>query len=637
MNNPKMLVDVASELIDELDSVKNGDIDVKKLTAYSTKIFWWKCKKCGHEWQTTIKHRYQGHGCPECAKVARSASAPNKQVLSDTYNLQVVNPKLAREWNYEKNESLVPKQISPMSHQKIWWKCAKGHEWQAVISSRSQGAGCPYCYGRKPIIGVNDLPTTNPDLMKEWDYDRNNGIDAHSLMQNSHKKAWWKCRVCGNEWQAFVSDRTRGNGCPACTFSKRTSQPVQIIYYYIREAFSDDQNSFRPKWLNRSGEIDIYIPSLHLGIEYDGERWHKDVDKDIQKDNMVLAQGIQMVRFREIGCPKLENSSSIISLDKPDTKWNYLRVGIETLFSFIQEKYSVSVVCPKIDFSTDMVKILSSYEGNKKSKSLASMSPQIAATWNYVKNEGLNPENIANQSNKKVWWKCDKCGYDWETTVNNRIKRGCPVCSNKEVWPGHNDLATVYPEMAKDWDYKRNGKLRPEMFTAGSYQIVWWKCPVCEYKWQSKIYDRKRSYDRNKGEISCPACAGKHIWKGYNDLLSQNPNLASEWCDEKNIGLHSDEITLGSNKPVWWKCSICHHIWKTSVYNRAKLHSGCPKCMRKEATKKLGVAVKCNETGKVYYSYSEAGRDVNRSGSSIKACIDKKTATCAGLHWSLIE
>lgn len=626
------------DLIKEWDSKKNIDIcSPDEVTVYSTKKVWWKCKECGHEWQTSVKHRYQGHGCPACANKARALSNSKKHALSEQYNLEVCNPKLSKEWDTENNKSLKPTMVSPFSSKKVWWKCsACGNKWQAVISSRNNGTGCPYCSGRRPIIGKSDLPTTNPDLMKEWDMNRNAFIDPYSLMAQSHKNVWWKCSVCGFEWQAKISDRKRGNGCPACSKAKRTSAPEQTIFFYVKEAFPDAVNSWRAKWLLRS-EIDIYIPSLSLGIEYDGERWHRDTAKDVEKDRLAFEHGIQIIRFREEGCPAIDDGSIVINLEPKDPESSYLSKAIRMLFQIIQDKYHLDMEYPLIDIPADSIKIYSSYEGNKKEKSLAYISPEIASTWNYEKNEGLKPENIANQSNKKVWWKCPECGYEWQATVNNRIKRGCPACADKVVWPGHNDICTVMPEMAKDWNYERNGNLRPEMFTVGSEKSVWWKCPLCGYEWKGIIYGRKRSYDTKQKAVSCPACEGKDIWKGHNDLMSLNPLLANEWCYEKNGDLKPDEVTLGTTKAVWWRCTKCHHEWKTSVYNRAKLHSGCPKCARKNISEKNGKKVECVETGKIYSSCNEAGKAVNRSGSAIKCCIDGKTSTCAGLHWRLVD
>ena len=59
------------------------------------------------------------------------------------------NPKLIAEWNYEKNIDMNPSKISLRNHKKVWWKCQKGHEWEAKIQNRNNGRGCPYCSGRK--------------------------------------------------------------------------------------------------------------------------------------------------------------------------------------------------------------------------------------------------------------------------------------------------------------------------------------------------------------------------------------------------------------------------------------------------------------------------------------------------------
>ncbi|WP_375091209.1 zinc-ribbon domain-containing protein [Peribacillus sp. RS7] len=69
---------------------------------------------------------------------------------------------------------------------------------------------------------------------------------------------------------------------------------------------------------------------------------------------------------------------------------------------------------------------------------------------------------------------------------------------------------------------------------------------------------------------------------GYNDLLTANPQLANEWHPEKNGDLKPTDVTKGSNKRVWWLCSVCGHEWNIPVKNRNK-GSGCPKCARKRS------------------------------------------------------
>ncbi len=81
-------------------------------------------------------------------------------------------PELLKEWDYEKNV-ISPEEITPGSNRKVWWLCEKGHSWEANISNRKKGRGCPFCSGKRVIEGMNDLCSLRPDLIKEWDYEKN--------------------------------------------------------------------------------------------------------------------------------------------------------------------------------------------------------------------------------------------------------------------------------------------------------------------------------------------------------------------------------------------------------------------------------------------------------------------------------
>lgn len=61
------------------------------------------------------------------------------------------NAELMAEWDWERNTNFDPSQLTFGSHQKVWWECSKGHEWQATIVHRNKGSRCPYCadYKRK--------------------------------------------------------------------------------------------------------------------------------------------------------------------------------------------------------------------------------------------------------------------------------------------------------------------------------------------------------------------------------------------------------------------------------------------------------------------------------------------------------
>ncbi len=142
--------------------------------------------------------------------------------LSDNYNLQKLFSDLAKEWHPTKNDSLTPRDVTPNSGKKVWWRCSKNksHEWGAIISDRNRGRGCPYCAGRKARID-NCLKTVNPQLAKEWHPTKNDSLTPRDITPFSNKKVWWLCSKNQNhEWDAIINNRNVGRGCPYC-FKKR--------------------------------------------------------------------------------------------------------------------------------------------------------------------------------------------------------------------------------------------------------------------------------------------------------------------------------------------------------------------------------------------------------------------------------
>ena len=92
-------------------------------------------------------------------------------------DLATVNPVLAKEWHPTKNGNLNPEDITSGSSKEVWWLCPKGHSYSMVVNQRTKrGYDCPYCSGQRVLKGINDLATTNPELAKEWNYEKNSGL-----------------------------------------------------------------------------------------------------------------------------------------------------------------------------------------------------------------------------------------------------------------------------------------------------------------------------------------------------------------------------------------------------------------------------------------------------------------------------
>ena len=292
-------------LMAEWNWEKNDDIGLSphNLTYGSNKNAWWQCGK-GHEWQANVNDRStRKRGCPYCA---------GQKVIPGQNDLKTTNPALAKEWNYERNEGLTPENVFPNSNKSVWWKCTFGHEWRALISHRNKNRGCPVCSGKKILPGYNDLATTHPKLIHEWDYEKNLNITPDEIGRGSEKKVWWMCNR-GHSWSAAVYSRASGVGCPHCAKELQSSFPEKAVYFYVKKAFPDAIANYRPNSINAL-ELDVFIPTLQIGIEYDGERWHQKIEKDLHKNKLCAEIGISLIRIREPACPALLDAFSICVL-----------------------------------------------------------------------------------------------------------------------------------------------------------------------------------------------------------------------------------------------------------------------------------------------------------------------------------
>lgn len=199
--------------------------------------------------------------------------------------------------------------------------------------------------------------------------------------------------------------------------------------------------------------------------------------------------------------------------------------------------------------------------------------PDVAKQWHPVKNGTGTPAQVLPGSHRSAWWLCSR-GHEWKATVKSRVEgNGCPVCNNRVVIPGVNDLSTVAPEVAKQWHPNKNGALTPDQVGGGSLRRVWWLCHR-GHEWQAEIQSRTAGR-------GCPVCAGKSVIPGENDLQSYEPELARQWDRKKNGTLTPDRVSIYSNKKVWWTCPQGHG-WQSSVSARTFRRSGCPYCANRK-------------------------------------------------------
>jgi len=251
------------EIAKEWHSTKNGELTPRDVLAGSRKKAWWKCDVADdHEWEAVIDSRKFGKNCPCCAG----------KMLVKSNCLATTHPEIAKEWHSTKNGELTPRDIISGRNEKAWWKCdvADDHEWEASSNSRVYGSGCPCCNGHK-VVKSNCFATIHPEIAKEWHPTKNGELTPIDVRSMSNKKVWWRCSVADDhEWEAPLSRRASGHGCPKCLISKGQLEVERVlkshnINYETEKTF----DGCKFKILLR---FDFYIPGLNLLIEYDGQQ-----------------------------------------------------------------------------------------------------------------------------------------------------------------------------------------------------------------------------------------------------------------------------------------------------------------------------------------------------------------------------
>lgn len=476
------------ELSKEWHPVKNEALKPTDVTVGSHKKVWWRCSK-GHEWETIVKSRVKGDGCPVCS---------GQMLVSGINDLATRFPEIANEWHPEKKGAVMPYNIAPGSHTRVWWQCSKGHEWQASPNHRtSQIRNCPYCASNPKVLpGENDLVSRYPEVAKEWHPLKNGSLTPDHVTANSSRRVWWKCSK-GHEWQTSVDHRAKGSQCPICSGGMQSSFPEQAIFYYVKAAYPDAVNGYTDLFHNHGMELDIYVPSVSFGIEYDGITWHKGMTsqtREAKKYQVCRDNGIKLIRIREDDLNTDESACDILLFVGND-----LNQAIKALAQYLP-------LLSGIDVERDKDLIVSSYKKILSEGSLAALNPELVSEWHPTKNGSLTPDMFSPSSNHKAWWIC-RLGHEWQATFDSRTRgTGCPYCSGNRVLPGFNDLATKRPDLMKEWNWQKNIALDPTHIAAGSGKRAFWVCAK-GHEWQVEISCR------NKGH-GCPYCAGVKTWNG---------------------------------------------------------------------------------------------------------------------------
>lgn len=241
------------------------------------------CPKHGEFWQTPNNHLY-GFGCKKCGVEQRTI----KRALTTESFIKKANEVHSNKYQYDKV-------VYSTSKEDVCIICPiHGEFWQRA-SAHLSGQGCPICAVEDT---VNRCKHTKEIFVQraikvhnsKYNYSKVNYV-------NNRTKICITCSKHGDFWQT-PDNHLNGHGCPKCGATLSHGEET------ILKLLSKLQPQQRNRTILNGKEIDIYIPSLKLGVEYNGLYWHseangKNKNYHINKLNNCKKQGVNLIQIFE--------------------------------------------------------------------------------------------------------------------------------------------------------------------------------------------------------------------------------------------------------------------------------------------------------------------------------------------------
>lgn len=528
------------EVAKEWHPTRNAALQPSSVRPSTHQKVWWQCNQ-GHSWQVSPKDRTgpRKSGCPVCHNLGRS-EIYRARALKKKESLAKSHPALVSEWHSTRNDGRNPTEFVEASNWLAWWRCQKGHEWQARISKRAWGAqGCPFCSNKRVAVD-NNLATNRPDLAFQWHPSRNGKLNPSLVTFSTGRNVWWRCPR-GHSWRTSVYSRSiRGSGCPFCSNASTSKLELRVLVE-LKSIFP--LTSWRTRIKGK--EVDVLVPEKMVAVEIDGYPWHqRKVAEDKEKRIHLKRHGYRLIRLRDSKLLPLRLSKDDVVYDNNTFKV----LDIQRLVTMICGQDIPSrarAYLRRHDFADDRSyrKIIACLPSPPAGESLADAHPELLPEWDFKANAPLIPSMFTTGSGVKVAWKCTKCNHKWHAVIGSRATgRGCPRCMKSLIGERRSQASirkhgTVakHSRLMPLWYTERNQMigLEPDHISVQSPTRAWWRCPN-GHVWETEI----RNLFRGTG---CMVC--------YRIERSKNRQEKATVSTTKSTkSMEGDSILLSSGK-----------------------------------------------------------------------------------------
>ena len=171
-----------------------NEVDPYSIPPTYSKPIKWKCEN-DHNWERKIPLQAKILTCPHCK--------------SEEGKFFAAHPEMRDQWDSYRNGNVDPESIPAYSNEKFFWMCPNGHSYQAAPEKlMRRKSRCPVC---------SSFGFTRPDLIEEWNLEKNQDKTPYDYPAKSKYVAWFTCPFCKEEYTARIANRVEvGPGCPKC-------------------------------------------------------------------------------------------------------------------------------------------------------------------------------------------------------------------------------------------------------------------------------------------------------------------------------------------------------------------------------------------------------------------------------------
>lgn len=373
-------------------------------------------------------------------------------------------------------------------------------------------------------------------LLEEWNQEKNYNehgmpVVPQEIANGSHKKCWWKCKKCGNDFAMMVASRTLSNqGCPKCGKKRGGIKNHNNALKNGNDLYSwCKQKGAYGKQLLKEWDYRRNMDLLGIGMQDVSNGSGKKVYWICSYCGKQFESTISHRTLCKSGCSYCNSKGTSF----PE---QLIYMALKQIYpdaisrgkAFGKIEYDICIPCEKlcIEYGGEIWHKDKVERDNYKRQLCDEYGVRFIQIWECIKDkvwefsEKEIKYTVAHTKNEDQLYKII------EYIVTLLGHQMCEIDFQKAIDDAHmaihnrpeNSVAEKYPELLKEWDESLNKGLQLDKFTSGSNQRIKWKCSKCGFIWDVSIKSR------TVHKTGCKCC-GYNVFDDKIHVYSKDKNI----------------------------------------------------------------------------------------------------------------